>query len=107
MKFRLSDNISWATEFEAEDEAAFCREFPAALEQCRGRLVSLHRWGSRSMSTDTGWFNVDNIQMGVFYDGVGPDEHGGQYEIRGHGMDFLSVSPEHPLSELVWAKRFA
>ena len=103
MKFRLSDNKSWATEFEAEDEAVFCREFPAALDLCRGRVVSLHKGGSPVMGDDTQWHNVGNIQMGVFYDGKSAQEHGGQYELRGYGFQFLSISPEHPLSELVWA----
>jgi len=103
MKLRLSNNTSWATEFEASTFEEFEREWPAAMERCAGRLVSLHRWDDAHGGM---WFGVGNVQMGVFYDGT---DHlracqAGRWEIRGNGHEFLSVSPQQPCSDVVWAE---
>lgn len=107
MKFRLSDNIAWAVEFSAETSPEFAKKFPGMLRKCSDRLVSLHRWGA-AYFTDSGWFNVGNVMMGVFYEGrTGKnrllDCRPGRIEIRGNGFEFLSISPERPCSEQVWA----
>jgi hypothetical protein len=104
MRFRLSDNRSWAHEFEA-DEEAFQAAFVAALNASAGRLVSLHQWGNPAF-TDHGWFNVGNVQMGVYYDGRPDgkrmDTHPGHREVHGYGHHFLAVSPDIPCAAVVW-----
>lgn len=106
IKFRLSNNIDWSVEFDVASEAAFNKIFPSMLKKCAGRLVSLHRWGSPCF-TDQGWFNVGNVQMGVFYEGRSGEKRiidckPGRIEVRGNGFRFLSVSPSKPMSSLVW-----
>jgi hypothetical protein len=103
-RFRLSDNAAWATEFEAT-EATFESELVAALQRSAGRLVSLHVLGSEAMSDSASWWNVGQVEMGVHYDGQHPDgHHPGCWEIRGNGLRFLCISPEHPCADVVWAE---
>jgi hypothetical protein len=104
-RFRLSNNLSWATEFSAATVEEFRERFVQALRRCRGRLVSLHAfdagWGAQ-------WTNVGRVLMGVFYDGREanarlPRCEQGRFEIRGNGLEFLSVGPEAPCGDAVWA----
>lgn len=85
--------------------AEFEAGFVAAMNAQRSvpTPISLAAWHGGLSSA--GWYNVGNIPMGVFFAAASnlPRCAAGRVEIRGNGHDFVSVSPEHPCTEAVWA----
>ncbi len=106
--YRFSDNVSWSLEFTTENnEADFTEKLVAALEKCRGRWVSLHE---RDNLDSLGghprpWLDAGGYRAAVFFDGREKPHRlsiPGTYSVRGHGLEFLAISPEIPLADIIW-----
>lgn len=103
MKLRLSDNEKWAREFEATDSVGLDMEISDILRQYTKRSpISLHMWGSPGFSAQ-GWYNVRNIQMGVYYDPAHPTGPA-MFTIRGYGHSFLRITQTDIQAARLWAE---